>query len=244
MEAKAKADDAATLEAMKESVTDTEDGIVRKDKPSIDAKQKGRMLVTDPGLKRDLSNVSIGSNSAIIVAAEEGDLETVKMLLGQGADVDATDSEDRTALLEASMKGHKAVVAYLLDHGADVHHADCSGVTSIHFAVQYGYTEIAQLLIDRGADLHCLSNGWAPIHLCHNHPEMTHCLLRNGVDVNDTGKQGYTPLYIAAVNNRPEVVKVLLSYKPNLETAPTQYGNRSALLLPRSVATLKSSDSS
>lgn len=228
MEAKAKADGKAILETMKESVTvtDTENMTDHKDKPSVAPKPEERMLVKDAELERMLSKYSVQSHSILPVAAEEGDLEIVKMLLEHGAEIDAINSEDRTALQKASIKGHKAVVAYLLDHGGDVRHADRDGVTSVHLAVQYGFMEIAQLLIDSGADLHCRSNGWAPIHLCHDDPEMMQCLLKNGADVNDTGKQGYTALYIAALNNHPEVVKVLLSYNPDLEIT---HKNRSAL---------------
>ena len=159
MEAKAKTDTTTVSEIMKRSVTDTENNTEHKDKSSIATKQEGRMLVTDAGLDRNISKVSIWSNLTLSKAAEKGDLETVKMLLEQGAEIDATDSEDRTALQEALMWGHTAVAAYLLDHGADVHITDIFGMTSIQIAVESGSTWIAQLLIDKGADLRRLING-------------------------------------------------------------------------------------
>ena len=221
--------DEAISGIMKESITDAEDSTAHKDEPSIESKEKGRMLVAHGKSESHTPDISNGATPTLRMAAKEGNLETVKMLLGNGAEINATNSKGRTALHNASMKGHKALVAYLLDHGADVNHADRYGMTSILLAVHFGFTEIAQLLIDRGADLQCRRRGWAPIHLSHDQPEMTRCLLRNGADVNGIGKQDYTPLYIAAFNDCPEVVKVLLLYKPNLEITHIDENDRTAL---------------
>ena len=166
-------------------------------------------------------NISIGANPILLVVAEGGNLEIVKVLLKNGAEIDATDSENQTALLRASENGHKAVVAHLLENGADSHHVNVHGLTSIHYAASDGFTEIVQLLIDSGADLKRPSpRSWTPLHMCYDHPETTHLLLKNGADVNSV-ENGCTPLYLAASNNAPEVVKVLLSYNPNLEITKT-----------------------
>ena len=167
-------------------------------------------------------NTSIGANPLLFVVAENGNLEIIKMLVENGAEVDATDSRDQTALQRASMKGHIAIVAYLLDHHANVHHTDKDGVTAILLAAHAGFTGILQLLIDRGADpQRPSSKGWMPLHLCYGHPETTNCLLKEGADVNSFGKYSHTPLYLAASQNHPEVVKVLLSYNPDLEITLT-----------------------
>ena len=55
-----------------------------------------------------------------MVAALKGDAKTVKVLLGAGADVDASDRDGYTALIFAAKAGHVMVVEQLLDGGADV----------------------------------------------------------------------------------------------------------------------------
>ena len=163
-------------------------------------------------------NISTEEGPILFKVAVSGNLEIVKVLVENEAEIDATNSEDRTALQGASNNGHKDVVAYLLENGADVHHGIGHGSTPIHLAASYGYTEIVQLLIDNGADLqHPSSSGWTPLHLCYDYPETTQLLLENGAEVNSVTETGYTPLYLAVLNNYPEVVKTLLSYSPDLE---------------------------
>lgn len=174
------------------------------------------------------SNVSFEEKPVLCVVAESGNLEIVTLLVESGAEIDATDSRDQTSLQTASTKGHKALVAYLLDHGANIYHEDIFGRTPIQDAACFGFTEIVQILIDSGADLQRPDlNGWTPLHLCHNLPEIARFLLENGANVNNVQKNGATPLHLAARNNYPEVVKVLLSYNPDLEISST--GRESAL---------------
>jgi ankyrin repeat protein len=54
----------------------------------------------------------------LTVAAGGGHLETVKVLLDHGADINAEDFSGWTALHAAAMNGRVAVVRYLLEHGA------------------------------------------------------------------------------------------------------------------------------
>ena len=56
----------------------------------------------------------------LAVAAEQGQLETVKMLLAAGAKVDHHDPYGGSALSVAVLRGYKEVVKTLLDAGADV----------------------------------------------------------------------------------------------------------------------------
>lgn len=153
----------------------------------------------------------------LVECASQGNLEIMKLLVENGAAVDAVNSEGSTALQRASATGHISVVAYLLDHGADINHTGQSGATAILLAAESSFAELVQLLIDRGADLHrATTDGWAPINGSWNHAETTRVLLENGADPNRI-LNGVFPLFLAARNNQIEVVKVLLSFKPDLE---------------------------
>ena len=90
-----------------------------------------------------------------------------------------------------------------------------------------------QLLIDNGADpRRQTSDGRTPLHECYDHAKTTHTLLKNGVDVNKVTKHGFTPLYIAAYSGNVDVVKVLLSYNPDLElTSPDGHSALTAATL-------------
>ena len=169
------------------------------------------------------TNTPFERNLLLSESIDAGYLTITKALIAKGAVINAPDPNKQTALQKASMKGDKELVAYLLDYGADINHVDDNDCTSTVLAAKCGFTEIVQLLIDRGADpQRSAFDGWTPLHACWAHPETTHILLKNGVDVNKVTNGGVTPLHIAACRGRFEVVKVILSYNPDLEiTTPS-----------------------
>ena len=59
------------------------------------------------------------ANGLLHVAATNGDLEMVKVLLKRGASVDLPDSLGRTALMEAASYGRLSVLLVLLQHSAN-----------------------------------------------------------------------------------------------------------------------------
>jgi ankyrin repeat protein len=86
--------------------------------------------------------------SVLVQASFEGNLEKVKELVCQGADIHRIDDEP---LRKASSRGHLEVVRYLLEHGADPH---AKGNESLQEACEGGYLEIMKLLVEYGADPH------------------------------------------------------------------------------------------
>ena len=188
------------------------------------------------------TNTRFDGNLILSESIDAGNVEIIKALIAKGAVLNAPNSNKQTALQKASMKGDKELVAYLLDHGADINHVDDNNCTSTFLAAKFGFAEIVQLLIDRGADpQHPSCEGWTPLHACWAHAETTHTLLKHGVDVNKVTNQGLTPLHMAAYRGSFEVVKVILSYDPNLEvttplghsalTAAAQYGQTEVIRL-------------
>ena len=61
-----------------------------------------------------------GGNTHLMRAALAGEIEIVKTLLRDGADVNARNHEGRTALMFAIINFHTATVNVLLRFGADV----------------------------------------------------------------------------------------------------------------------------
>lgn len=164
-----------------------------------------------------ITNTLSGGAPILGESAGNGNLEVVKLLVENGAAVDAVTAEGLTALQKASQNGHLSVVTELLDRGADINHTDDEGETSILLAARYGFAQTVQLLIDRGANLHLATkDDWTPIHISYDHAETTRILMENGADANRLWSFR-TPLYLAASWNCIEVVKVLLSFNPNLE---------------------------
>ena len=100
----------------------------------------------------------------LVQAAAHSDLELVKTLLGQGADVNATDELGRTALMEAAWTGNLEAAKLLSGKHADVNARDRFGKTPLTRAVEVGHADMAKLLLDSGADANAKEpDGWTAI---------------------------------------------------------------------------------
>src|SRR6266581_4609189 len=75
-------------------------------------------------------------NADLQGAAKAGDIERVRTLLEQGADVNARNAFGAAPLHEAAWSGNSTLVDLLLSRGADVNerHAE-AGSTPLHYAV-------------------------------------------------------------------------------------------------------------
>lgn len=95
--------------------------------------------------------------SPVLNAAEEGDLEKLKVLLKQGRSINERDPRVKfgwTPLIAAIYQRNTNVVHYLIQAGADVNIPDNSGETAIMWAtVSDENIDIVRDLIAHGADL-------------------------------------------------------------------------------------------
>ena len=79
-------------------------------------------------------------------ACTDGDLEKVKGLIEQGADVNAKDKYGYTPLHFAVGNGYPKIVEVLLKNDAKVNAKNKNGITPLHLAACNGRTEIVELL--------------------------------------------------------------------------------------------------
>jgi ankyrin repeat protein len=178
--------------------------------------------------------------SLLHLAAISGNLETVKIVVATGADVNARTGEASTALIPAIGSENPEVVAYLLDSGADPNLGWPSGFSPLQFAVNVGNREIAELLIRGGADVNAEDeDSRTPLSMAvrEGNTELAGILVAAGARVN--GKDPYfgrTPLHITAAAGNSELAGILLANGAAVDATDTEnctaldlamrYGNR------------------
>ena len=80
-------------------------------------------------------------------------ISVLRLLLEQGADINAQNQDGRTPLHMASFDRALEVVRLLLEHGADVEVKNKYGRTPLHLASFDGALEVIRLLLEHGADV-------------------------------------------------------------------------------------------
>ena len=81
-------------------------------------------------------------------AAEHNKSEVLKILLQNGADIEAKDFDGETALIAAAEVGDLDIVKCLFDNGADVSLENADGDTAIDIASEWGNHGCAKLLAE------------------------------------------------------------------------------------------------
>jgi ankyrin repeat protein len=149
-------------------------------------------------------------------AAMTGDREAVRLLLKQGADVNAVQGDGVTALHWAATLGDAEMTAMLLTAGAN-HRAATrfGGYQPIHVAAERGHAPVVRALAAAGADANATTiRGTTPLMLAAaaGDPATLTALIeaRAELDATET-ERGHTALMFAAAANRLAAVKLLVA---------------------------------
>jgi ankyrin repeat protein len=93
--------------------------------------------------------------SPLMIAAAEGHLAAVSVLLEADAEVNATNPSGRSALMFAARYGYTPIAEELIRHGADVDLVPHSNPRwpALIAAAYFGHVDTVRLLVDHGADV-------------------------------------------------------------------------------------------
>ena len=165
------------------------------------------------------------SDAPVADAAARGDLEAVRRLLREGADVNAPQGDGMTALHWAAERGDADLADVLLYAGARVDAGTRIGhYTPLHLASRRAGATVVEVLLDAGSDPNAstTNSGATPLHLAAatGDPAVVEVLVGAGADVNGReGAWGQTPLIFAAASNRVAAMEVLLEAGADLSLA-------------------------
>jgi len=117
-------------------------------------------------------------------------LETVRLLLKNNANINEKNNDGWTALMLSSQHSNKKskleTVKLLLEHGANINEKEKDGWTALMMASRYSNTT--------------------------SNLETVKLLLMHGANINDKHNYGKTSLTLAIINSNLETVKLLLDY--------------------------------
>jgi ankyrin repeat protein/L-ascorbate metabolism protein UlaG (beta-lactamase superfamily) len=179
-----------------------------------DAARVRELLRGDPTLAEVPDEADQFSSLPLHLAARNGHMEIVKLLLDAGTDVDCGDSDESTPLHVAALRRHQDIVAFLLAKGADVNRRDKNGAYGLSFAASGGDSAIVGLILDSGADLNYRGpNGETLYHFAcpRGLTELFDLLVERGDDINSATADGMTPLHWAAVRGNVDMVRRMLA---------------------------------
>jgi ankyrin repeat protein len=141
------------------------------------------------------------TNTSLMAAAIDGDLDLVQQAIEAGANLDRYDWNLGYAPLGMAIeRGHLDIVQCLLGAGAN---AQCGSVstTALGLAAESGAVEIVQMLLPRGVDLNAPvgRDGWTALlsAIERGHRAVVQLLVAAGANVN-VWSRGETPILLAA----------------------------------------------
>ncbi len=119
----------------------------------VHARTRTRSLLVSVGGRGDerARNLPLGGFTPLLFAARHGEVESARLLLDAGADVNGTAPDGASALVVASFSGHGALAAFLLERDADPDAAG-AGYAALHTAVLRADAPLVETLLAHGAD--------------------------------------------------------------------------------------------
>ena len=168
-----------------------------------------------------------GVSVAMLEAARQGAAQATLRLFEQGADIDATDNEEKmTALHYAVDHDQTLLMARLLSMGADVEARDSKGRTPLFIGAENGHLRAVQELLELGAVMHAADfRGRTPLEvasaggytdivrmLCSRGP-LPHITLpaAESDKAVESGEPELTALQAAALHGHVKIVTILLA---------------------------------
>ncbi|KAL0417846.1 UNVERIFIED_CONTAM: putative E3 ubiquitin-protein ligase XBAT31 [Sesamum radiatum] len=200
------------------------------------AVQLGDLETVEAVLHRDSTLVHRSTvydrNSALHIAAANGRIEVLSLLLDRSVKPDLLNRHKQTPLMLAAMHGKISCVRKLIEAGANILMFDSlNGRTCLHYAAYYGHSDCLQVILSAARNSQVAaswgysrfvnvrdSKGATPLHLAarRRHPECVHMLLDSGALVcASTGGYGFpgsTPLHLAARSGSLDCIRELLAW--------------------------------
>lgn len=152
---------------------------------------------------------------AIYNIKEKWELETVKLLVDSGADLNFQNNFGDTVVHEAARYGEVETIEYLLEKGAPVNVRGYKGLTPLHEAADSFFLEQVEVLLKWNAKINTLDDsGNTPLMLAIKKrcAKTALFLIKAGADASIADKNQETTLHSAVKYDLPQVIKPLIAH--------------------------------
>lgn len=192
--------------------------------------------------KKECFDFRIKGRTTLELAAKEGHIEVAKILLENGANINASPPMNalngRTSLQAAAESGNLEMVKLLLEKGANINAkpSENGGRGALQAAIGSSQYEIAVLLLQKGANVNlppATINGRTALQLAAENGELklVELLLSKGARVNAEAceSRGRTALQAAAGSGNLEIAEILFKKGAKADEEPSEESGRTAL---------------
>ncbi len=152
-------------------------------------------------------------NTPLHVAAEDGNIDIINLLIKNNADIHAVNHFCRTPLHYGVETDDIDIIRLFISNGANVNSSNEDFYTPFQLAITRGYLDNIDLLIENNADVKAVTvRGDTPLHLAAavGYVDVMELLLKKNIDVNFKNKSGNTPLHIAVYRGFNDIVNILI----------------------------------
>lgn len=179
---------------------------------------------------RQVNKLNRGGWSPLMYAAYMGHGDVIKLFLSIGADPNQRTPQGSTSLILAAMCGYDSVMDSLIKNGAELEAKDNKGWTALFHAVSSGHQQTTNFLIKAGARLNIVE----PMQFLTPLMEAAACghefivqdLLKQGVDISPTDKNGDDAIKLAQVYGNSEISLLIEKHKYGRMSDEYQRRNR------------------
>ncbi len=159
------------------------------------------------------------NQSLIFAASRYNQIEIVKYLIKNGADVNSKNPFGRTPLVNSANKGNMKMAEILLAAGSDINYKGYRRESIGFRAVIKGFTNYLEFCINNGLNINNrdgIGNSLLAKAALYAKPEVIKYLIEKRMDVNAVNDYGQSGLHIAAIRGYTNVIRLLIDAGANV----------------------------
>ena len=160
----------------------------------------------------NIKNTNTGL-SPLHVAGYNDNIEMIKILLENGAEIDLEDNEGNTPICFCARFGNEKSIKFLKEKGADIYKRNKSKISPIETCIQYGHKKSMEIFLEFGYEINNISQGEMSllgVATINNNIEIINYFVEKGADINLRDGLGYTPIFYSIIAESGYLLKYYL----------------------------------